>query len=249
MKILTLSGIALLSVCLLSGCNNSNQSAKDGSQSSSDSVVNGEKKVYSKSGKLQYIVEYQNGQANGRVREYSADGKLYMDAIYKDGHRHGKCTHYFKNGTPFSISNYANGEKDGIETKFSQTGKTLAIIPYKNGKAQPGLKEFNMDGSLINNENNLLITSVNNKHDGKLYLCLTLSNTQKDAKFYASPESDPNSREFLKISGDAGYLELPSSAKTTLAGNLLFEAEYKTKMGNPMRIQKYYNLSAIRNRR
>ena len=231
-------------IFVISGCN-----SKSGGTTgtSADSLKAGEKAVYSENGKLHYIIESKDGKTNGRVREYTPDGKLYMDAIYKDDHRNGKCTFYFKNGKPFSVCYFINGEKDSIDTKYNEQGQVLALVPYKKDKVQPGIKEFAKDGTLIPVNNSLVITVVDHSAlEGKYYLKISLSTPRKDVKYYASPQSNPESRELLKISGDAGILEVPVSSTSYIMKKLILEAQYKTSMGNTMRLQRLYNLAIDR---
>jgi antitoxin component YwqK of YwqJK toxin-antitoxin module len=238
MKFLSFLSSILVFTLLFSSCNNK-QGGRNGL--SSDTLKVGEKPIYSESGKLHYLVEAQTLHASYRVREYTPDGKLYMDAIYKDDHRNGKCTHYYKNGQPFSVAFFINGAKDSIETKYNEKGQVLAFVPYKNGKVQPGLKEFNKDGSELIDNTALQVKAVNQlARGGKYYLKVSLSKPQQDVKFYAAPQSDPDSRELLKISGNEGILEVPVSASGFVIKNIYLDAEYKTSMRNTRRLQKLY---------
>lgn len=240
----------LLSFYLLSGCKGNSDNRLVGvnpDQLSGDSLMEGEKSVYSENGKLRYIVEYKKGKANGRVREYYEDGKLYMDAIYKDGHRNGKCSHFYKNGKAFGVANYVDGLKDGIETKYYENGSVWAITTYRKNKAQPGLREFKKDGTEIIEDVKILISEVDHiALEGKYYIRVSLSSPRNNVKFYASPQSDPDSREKLRISGNYGILDVPVSSSRFVMKKLIFEAEYKTTRGNLMRIQKPYNLAIDR---
>jgi hypothetical protein len=244
MKILNFIIAATLTLCLLAACNNhSGQNAENG-QNAIDSTTNGERKVFYPDGKLQYLAEFKNGKANGRVREYTPDGKLYMDALFADGHRNGKCTHFYKNGNPFEIANFVNGEKDGIESKFYDNGKLLATIIYKKNKVQPGLKEYKKDGTEVDNENTLIITEVDHSaREGKYFFQVSLSKPKNNVDFYASPQSDPGNRQKLQLSGKSGILEIPVKSRNFVMKNLIFEAEYKTNLGNTMRLQKLYHHS------
>jgi len=238
MKFLTILTLAVIFTCFFSSCNSKNGSQGGGP---ADSLKADEKAVYTENGKLHYIVQSKDGKSNGRVREYTSDGKLYMDAIYKDDHRNGKCTFYFKNGKPFSVCYYVNGAKDSIDTKYNESGQVLAIVPYKKGKVQPGLKEYAKDGSEIIETASLQIKAVNNlAKGGKYYLSVSLSEPRKKVKFYASPQSDPDSRELLKMSGDNGILEVPVSSSGFVIKNIFIDAEYKTSIGNTRRLHKLY---------
>jgi len=241
MKLLSLLSSMLILVYLSSGCN-----GKSGSQAGleGDTLKAGEKAIYSQNGKLQYIIEYKDGKANGRVREYHPEGYLYMDALFKDDHRNGKCTHYFKNGKPFSVSYYKNGAKDSIETKYTIKGNVIALVPYKNDKVQPGLKEFKNDGTELIDNTDLVIKAVNNlPGGGKYYLSVSLTEPRKYIKFYAAPQSDPDSRELLEMSGDKGILVVPVSASGFVIKDIYIDAEYRTRMGNTRRLQKLYKFS------
>lgn len=241
MKCLSVFSSLLLFMFIISGCNGN---SKSNERTAADSLVEGEKAIYSESGKLHYIIESKDGKTNGRVREYSPDGKLYMDAIYKDDHRNGKCTHYFKNGRPFSVAYYSNGAKDSIETKYSEQGQILAYVPYKNDKVQPGLKEFKKDGTELTDNTSLVVKVVNNlARGGKYYLKVSLTEPHTDVKFYAASQSDPDSRQILKMSGNEGILEVPVSASGFVIKDIYLDAEYKTAMGNTRRLQKLYKFS------
>jgi len=238
MKFLSCLSSILIFLFIVSGCN-----SESGSKGilSSDTLKEGEKPIYSEKGTLRYIVEAKSPNTAYRVREYTPDGKLYMDAIYKNDHRNGKCTHYYKNGQPFSVAYFIDGAKDSIETKYNEQGKVLALIPYKNDKVQPGLREFNKDGSELVDNTTIQVNVVNQlARGGKYYLKVSLTSPRKDVKFYAAPESDPDSRELLKISGNEGILEVPVSASGFVIKNIYLDAEYKTSMRNTRRLQKLY---------
>ncbi len=247
MRLIVISCTILLCFYLLSACSGNSEKQLVGvnpDQPSGDSLMEGEKSAYYENGKLHYIVEYQKGKANGRVREYSLDGKLYMDAIYKDGHRNGKCSHFYKNGNAFEVADYVDGKKDGILTKYRENGKVWSITTYRNNKVQPGLREFRPDGTEIPEDVKILVSEIDHTAlEGKYFIRVSLSSPRKDVKFFASPQSDPDSREILKMSGNSGILEVPLSVTGFVMKKLIFEAEYKTPRGNTMRLQKFYNLA------
>ena len=241
MKLLSFFSSLLFFAFILSGCNGN---SKGEGGTAADSLKAGEKAVYSENGKLHYIIESKDGKTNGRVREYYANGKLYMDAIYKDDHRNGKCTFYFKNGKPFSVCYFINGAKDSIDTKYNEKGDVLALVPYKKDKVQPGLKEFGKDGSEIINDNSILIREIDHiLLEGKYILQISLAKPQSKVTYYAASKSDTNARQKLKTSGNYGIMEIPVSSGHFVMKNLLLEAEFRTKMGNLMVIQKEFKLA------
>lgn len=247
MKYRMLQVVSIIGSCLIAGCNfNSGDNTGGGNpeQMLVDSTTNGEKTSLYENGKPHYIVEYKNGKANGRVREYTTDGKLYMDALFQDGHRNGTCTHFYKNGKPFEVSEYVNGEKEGIESKYYDNGKLLATRVYKKNQIQPGLREYDKSGTEIDNDNKIIITEIDHTAlEGKFIIKVSLSNPQKNVTYYAAPLSDPAEREKLKQAGDAGLLEIPVSSRNFTMKSLLFQAEYRTRLGNTMVLHKSYNLA------
>ena len=250
MKLFLLSTAFLLSVCLLPGCKNNpdkNLTGGNPEMASGESLPDGEHTVFYENGKPHYIVEYKNGKANGRVSEYTTEGKIYMDAIFKDGHRNGKCTHFYKNGNPFEVSDYVNGEKDGVELKYYENGKLLASRIYKKNKIQAGLKEYKADGTAVDNENSLIVQGIDHTAlEGKYILKVSLAKPQSNVTYYAAPKADPGARQELKKSGDAGILEIPVSSKSFVMKTLLFQAEYKTHLGNMVCLEKSFNLAVDR---
>ena len=248
MRLFLFLSAILLSSFLMSGCKSKpsdNLSGINPDQASAENIPDGERKEYYPNGNIHYIVEYLNGKANGRVREYTSEGKIYMDAIFKDGHRNGKCSHFYKNGNPFEVTNFINGEKDGIESKYYDDGKLLATIIYKKNKVQPGLKEYQKDGTEVDNDNSLVIKEVDHSaKEGKYFFEITLSKPKSNVEYYACPKADPESRQKLTLLGNAGILEIPVKSKHFVMKDLIFEAEYKTRLGNRMRLQKLYHHSA-----
>ena len=238
MKTLSIFSAILIITLIISGCKG-NSGKKD--SPSADTLKEGEKPIFSENGTLKYILGAKSPDSSYRVREYTPDGKLYMDAMFKDDHRNGKVTHYNKNGQPFSVSYFINGAKDSIETKYNEQGQVLALVPYKNDMVQPGLKEFNKDGTELIDKTTLQVKVVNQlARGGKYFLKVSLSQPQNDVKFYAAPESDPDSRQLLQMSGTDGILEVPVNSSGFRAKDIYIDAEYKTSMRNTRRLQKLY---------
>ena len=238
MKFITYFVLATGFLLMVSACNNPSGNAVT---NGADSLNPDEKPSYYENGKLHYIVEYHDGKANGRVREYYPDGKLYMQGTFKNDHRHGKITHYFKNGKPFSEAWFVDGKKDSIELKYNQFGRLIAKIPFKDDEMQPGLEEYNADGSLVTYNEKIVINEIDlTATQRKFIFKVSLSPSVNDVKYYASTNDEPDKRMKLKISDGAGVLEIPAAGGFQLK-KILFEAEYKTKMGNKRIISRSYS--------
>jgi len=245
MKLFNLVGSVILFSGLLVSCNTKSGQpsvTKGTNLSSADTMVDGEKSVYSDNGKLHYTVEYKNGKPNGKVKEYSSDGTLYMEAIFKDGRRDGKCTVFFKSGSVYSVTNYIDGKREGVETKYYEDGKIQSTNTYRKDKVLPGLKEFNRDGSQIQENVSIVIREEDHtKSNGEFYLYVTLSDIGKNASFYASANPE-GPREKLKMTGNTGKLAIPVASRNYTLTQLIIDAEYQTSRRNTMRIQRIYNL-------
>lgn len=248
MKLLSFSAILVIVFFLLVACRNSQEprpAENNSEMAQGGKFKDGKHPVYNENGKLKYMVEYKDGKANGQVKQFYEDGKLYMEATFTEGRRNGKCTYFYKNGKAHSVSIYVNGTREGDEIKYWESGELLSVCPFKNDKVQTGLKEYRKDGTLIGNNISILINTVESKaSDGKRFLKVSLSNPETDASYYVSDLSEKAPRVKLAKSGYAALYEIKAPKGATLKKQLVFDAEYKTSLGNTMRLQKSFNLIA-----
>jgi len=66
----------------------------------------GTEKVFFRSGKLNKVKEYQNGQLNGVVVTLYESGAKYIEANYHNGARVGNCTIFEEDGSVKEIKQY-----------------------------------------------------------------------------------------------------------------------------------------------
>jgi len=243
MKLLSFSAILVIVFFLFMACSNSQEprpAENNPEMAQGGKFKDGKHPVYNENGKLKYMVEYKDGKANGQVKQFYEDGKLYMEATFTEGRRNGKCTYFYKNGKAHSVSIYVNGTREGDEIKYWESGELLSVCPFKNDKVQTGLKEYRKDGTLIGNNISILISETASASDGKHYLKISLSNPKIVAGYYVSVLSENEPRVKLAKSGYAALYEVKASDGTSMKGQLVFDAEFKTLLGNTRRLQKIY---------
>lgn len=69
--------------------------------------ANGVVKLYYESGRLEYEIQYKDGQRNGTTKRYSESGQLKSIYTYKNGQRNGIAKVYAQNG--YSVAQYTDG--------------------------------------------------------------------------------------------------------------------------------------------
>jgi antitoxin component YwqK of YwqJK toxin-antitoxin module len=69
-------------------------------------------KAYSRDGSM-YDGEWKDGLMDGKGQEFYPDGTLQYDGYYKDGFRHGRGKSYFKNGKLGFDGEWVRGQKVG----------------------------------------------------------------------------------------------------------------------------------------
>jgi antitoxin component YwqK of YwqJK toxin-antitoxin module len=98
-----------------------------------DGLLDGELKIFYKSGKLTELSHYKNGKKHGNSLRYSDEGVLMENLTYKDGVIHGPAVIYDEKGEVFARGSYENGIKAGI-WEFNMDGEMVKFDPSKKAK-------------------------------------------------------------------------------------------------------------------
>ncbi len=93
-------------------------------------LLDGEYKVFYKSGQLTELSHYKNGKKDGISLRYSDEGVLTENITYKDGIANGYAIIYDEHGDVFARGNYVNGIKKGI-WEFNMDGEMVKFDPSK----------------------------------------------------------------------------------------------------------------------
>ncbi len=99
-------------------------------ESYKDGLLDGELKIFYKSGKTAEIAHYKAGKLHGNTKRFSEEGKVYENLTYKNGIMHGPAIIYDKKGVVFAKGNYIDGIKSGI-WYFNSNGEMLKVTPDK----------------------------------------------------------------------------------------------------------------------
>lgn len=79
-----------------------------------EGLLEGERFVYFKNGKVAESANYKNGELDGESKWYSEKNVLLRHAKYKNGHLEGKTIHYNSEGKIVSEGAYIKSQKKGI---------------------------------------------------------------------------------------------------------------------------------------
>ncbi len=93
-------------------------------------LLNGELKIYYKSGILTEVSKYKLGKLHGNRIRYSDKGVENENLTYKNGILHGYAIIYDEKGEVFAKGNYENGKKTGV-WEFNMDGEMVKSAPDK----------------------------------------------------------------------------------------------------------------------
>ncbi|NRD19876.1 toxin-antitoxin system YwqK family antitoxin [Winogradskyella eckloniae] len=92
-------------------------------------LLEGERIVYFKTGKVAERANYKNGELHGESKWYSEQNVLLRHANYIEGQLEGKTIHYNSEGQVVSEGDYKDNKKDGI-WKYYKAGQLNKKIDH-----------------------------------------------------------------------------------------------------------------------
>ena len=99
-------------------------------ESYKNGLLDGEFKIYYKSGILTEVSQYKLGKLHGKRIRYSDKGVENENLTYKEGIMHGFAIIYDEKGEVFAKGNYENGIKKGV-WEFNMDGEMVKSAPDK----------------------------------------------------------------------------------------------------------------------
>jgi antitoxin component YwqK of YwqJK toxin-antitoxin module len=116
--------------------------------------MNGPKKVFYQSGKLQEETIYINDKRNGITKWYTDKGKLSIEYNYVLGSLEGpQKTYYNEDGALNSVTIYKGNAMNGDYVEYFEDGKTIKIVgPYLNDKKNGAWKTYDKTGKIISTQ-------------------------------------------------------------------------------------------------
>jgi antitoxin component YwqK of YwqJK toxin-antitoxin module len=211
-------------------------------------------KSYDRQGRLLSEVNYVDNVRQGIARNYYAvSGKVNSSLVYKDGIKEGDEIWYYESGQAYRVTPYVQGVINGIQKFYSEKGQILAEVPYKNGFPGTGLKEYKKDGTLITNYPKLIIEQKDHMANAnKVILNISLSDSYVSVKFYRGSLVDGRylSDDLLLLATQIGKTQIDFNVPRgggSVKQKVIITANYKTPYGNPLILNRIYNLQVVNN--
>jgi antitoxin component YwqK of YwqJK toxin-antitoxin module len=212
----------------------------------------GLRKTKHPNGNIRSECNYLNGRREGLCKTFYEDGTIHMEVEYKDGEKEGFAKWYYSNGKLYQEINYKDGWKDGYHREYYDNGNLKSEILFKEDKPAIGLKEYTKSGKLKTDYPELIITDKNTTAFNDEYVVyISLNNYKgKDAEVYIGDLTDGKFLDPVNLS----WLRKDTKANkwfyilTVYPGQFIMKklnvvAKVKTGYGNPLVLQKTFNVS------
>lgn len=244
MKIKTIKYPILLlaSFLLCLSCSNKDQ-ARDQKADESEAEVIVKRRDDGTVSSVNQVDEY--GLVHGIRMTYYADGKsTYSKTGFEHGVKEGPANRYYRNGQLYKQITYKDGKKEGPARKFYQNGHLLAEFQYENGLVLPGLKEYEMDGSLITSYPEIEFRLVDHRISNKV-IDLEISCSEKGVGvkyFFPDPGNESLSRIYLISEHGSTVRKLNTEPEDAINRDFNIIAEIPTRLGNTLVRNIHYQI-------
>lgn len=116
--------------------------------------LDGERKYFDKTGKLESLEHYQNNQLHGKFQAFYPEGQLKIEQDFVQGALNGLSIRYYSNGKVQEKVVLKDNVENGPFTEYHENGNLKtegAYIPNEDGDGleQGELKEYDESGQLI----------------------------------------------------------------------------------------------------
>lgn len=198
---------------------------------------------YTSRGRLQSKATYNYGMKNGIAFNYYEDGTVQDELWYVDDFKNGPAKWYYKSGKLYSEATYKQGYKDGLQKFFYENGALKAEVPYKNDELLVGTKEYMISGKPVTDYPTITVTTINKlKEESTFYLRIALKPEKTKVNFYLV---DGEQKASLVDYTKDGVVMFPLSLSKgqSVTRKIEIRAIIKTRQGNPMLLQRSYDVS------
>jgi len=190
-----------------------------------------------------------NNRVHGVRATYYEDGKtLYSKQTFSHGKKQGPAIWYYKSGQVFKQTNFVAGKRHGLTRVYYKSGKLSAEFESEHGNVQPGLKEYNEEGSLITAYPDVQFRELDFlASKNRLDLVIYCTKKRSGVKFFILHEKDgETSRVYLITEHDSALLQYYLNPGDMLIKRVDILAEIPTELGNVLAKKYSYNLSISR---
>lgn len=112
--------------------------------------LEGQRKIFLKTGQLEILENYLDGQFQGKFNSYYPNGKINVDGQYLNGEMHGLWKRYYDTGELMEETIFENNDENGPFKEFYKNGKLKAEGNYLNGPKENGeLRMYDENGELV----------------------------------------------------------------------------------------------------
>jgi antitoxin component YwqK of YwqJK toxin-antitoxin module len=112
-------------------------------------LLEGKMKHFNNSGKPELEAVYKGGKLNGPKKVYYQSNKLQEESFYVDDKRDGVTRWFFEEGKPSIEYTYKMGSLEGVQKSFYKDGALESETMYKNNKMNGEYKEYYEDGKTV----------------------------------------------------------------------------------------------------
>ena len=240
----SLGGLILLA-CLASGCLSSCSRSADRKEDAS----NDPELVYRRrdDGTISSANQVDEmGIVHGIRVTYFRDGKTVSSKrSFNHGIKQGPSVRYYKNGQVFEHSSFENGDRHGPHRKYYKSGELLAEYSYEHGHALPGLKEYELDGTLVNAYPEVKFREIDHLASrNRIDLEISCTMTRGKMKYFVlDQEEGRTSRVYLITENGRATMQFYVQTGETLDMKVDILAEIPTDLGNILVLELPYQLS------
>lgn len=170
-----------------------------------DSVRNGEYRIFHENGNLAQKGFYDEGLLQGELLFYSESGNLETKCNFENGDVNGLCYNYYPSGNLAGIINFKNGLKAGDGLLYFENGQLEAYIYYSDGEEVLYRRDYSESGDIVKEKGYVF--------PEKLILNDTLFNVGDTLEVLFRPVNPPNCQVSLVIRelNDFGELVVENS--------------------------------------
>lgn len=249
MKILEGSFIIILAFLLVSGCGKGSgkKDSLNGNNSLSvaDTGFTGIKK-YSSRNQISIESSFKNGVKEGLTKMYYISGNLAHTSWYRNGLKEDTGKWYYEEGQLFRSTPYTRDTVDGIQLQYFRTGKIKAKIGYRKGLRTCFIKEFDMNGYLLNGYPQIVVNTKDEYITKGIYsISLGLSDQSRTVSYYlggfGNGVFDTTRCVKLKTINGIGILDLKKTG-TPQPDSVEVLAAIRTQYGNNYLVTKKIGL-------
>jgi hypothetical protein len=218
-----------------------------GGRSEKWEVENGDSILYKYNPDGTLVASYtlKNKLKVGPCKSYYPNGKVKVCTDYKDGMKHGMSYYYYEDGTLFRETEYKFMDMDGLRKIYFKSGKLQAEIPYRDDYVIPGTREWKEDGTEVKHDYKILVSEKDNTaFSNEFVVTLRLNDKKKKVSFYEDKFDSGYFEDFEKITTKAnvGTKTYKVNKGDFIMRKAKYYASIKSKMGNPIVIEKVHNL-------